>query len=167
MSIIELILNLKQNVIEWSKDVKGLVETSGNIGVVDVSDGKIKIIESLRSSVDEKRDIIKEENNLVASGLGFNIKESGQYPGWKYNPNSILEKVYINSYKNSHNGKEPIVCAIHAGVECGMIFEKLPNLDMISLGPDVKDVHTVNETLYLDSCKSLLNTLFDMIINLD
>ena len=167
LSIIELILNLKQNVIEWSKDVKGLVETSGNIGVVDVSDGKIKIIESLRSSVDEKRDIIKEENNLVASGLGFNIKESGQYPGWKYNPNSILEKVYINSYKNSHIGKEPIVCAIHAGVECGMIFEKLPNLDMISLGPDVKDVHTVNETLYLDSCKSLLNTLFDMIINLD
>ena len=61
----------------------------------------------------------------------------------------------------------PIVCAIHAGVECGMIYEKLPHLDMISLGPDVKDVHTVNEKLYLLSCKTLLKTLLEIINNLD
>ena len=66
-----------------------------------------------------------------------------------------------------HNNEEPIVCAIHAGVECGMIYEKLPYLDMISLGPDVKDVHTVNETLYLKSCKKMLQTLIDMILSLD
>ncbi len=166
-NVIQLVLNLKQNVIEWSRDIKGLVESSGNIGIMRISDGQIKIVESLRSSVDNKKEEIKEYNNSIAQKLGFAITEDGEYPGWKYNPNSTLEKVYVESYKNNHNNDEPIVCAIHAGVECGMIYEKLPHLDMISLGPDVKDVHTVNEVLYLNSCKSLLATLLDMIESLD
>ena len=166
IDVLKLILNLKQDVIEWSKDVSGLVETSGNIGVVNISDGKIKIIESLRSSIDSKKDSVKDYNNEIAKSLGFKISEYGAYPGWKYNKNSKLEKIYIEAYKANHNGNDPIICAIHAGVECGMIFEKLPYLDMISLGPDVEDVHTVNETLYLKSCKTLLNTLLDMIKNL-
>ncbi len=165
--VIKLVLNLKQNVIEWSKDIKGLVESSGNIGIIRISDGQINIVESLRSSVDSKKEEIKEYNNSLAKKLGFAITEDGEYPGWKYNPNSTLEKVYVESYKKSHNNEEPIVCAIHAGVECGMIYEKLSHLDMISLGPDVKDVHTVNEVLYLSSCKSLLATLIDMIESLD
>ncbi len=166
-NIISLIINLKQNVIEYSKDVEGLVETSGNIGIVEVQNGNVLVLESLRSSVDKRKDEIKLENNNLANSLGFSIKEEGEYPGWKYNPNSKLEKIYIESYKKNHNNNEPIVCAIHAGVECGMIYEKLPHLDMISLGPDVKDVHTVNETLYLKSCKLMLKTLLDMIENLD
>lgn len=166
-NIITLILNLKQNVIEYSKDVEGLVESSGNVGIVKVQNGNVLVLESLRSSVDTRKDEIKEENNNLAESIGFSIKEEGAYPGWKYNPNSKLEKVYIDSYKKNHNAEEPIVCAIHAGVECGMIYEKLPHLDMISLGPNVKDVHTVNETLYLDSCKLMLKTLLDMIKNLD
>lgn len=166
-NIITLILNLKQNVIEYSKDVKGLVETSGNVGIVNIKEGQVLVLESLRSSIDKRKEEVKLENNNLAISLGFNIKEEGEYPGWKYNPNSKLEKTYIDAYKKNHNEEEPIVCAIHAGVECGMIYEKLPHLDMISLGPDVKDVHTVNETLYLDSCKLMLKTLLDMIENLD
>ncbi|MBO5476404.1 MAG: beta-Ala-His dipeptidase [Clostridia bacterium] len=166
-NILSLIIGLKQNVIEMSKDIKGLVETSGNIGIVKIEEGKIFIVESLRSSIDSKKEDIKIENNNLANKLGFNITEEGSYPGWKYNPNSMLEKVYIDSYKETHSGEEPIVCAIHAGVECGMIYEKLPHLDMISLGPDVKDVHTVNETLYLESCKKMLETLVYMIDKLD
>jgi dipeptidase D len=165
--IISLILYLKQNVVEYSKDVEGLVETSGNIGIVKIENGKCLILESLRSSIDSKKDEIRKYNNSLACKLGYGILEEGEYPGWKYNPNSKLEKVYIESYKKNHNNELPIVCAIHAGVECGMIYEKLPHLEMISLGPDVKDVHTVNETLYLDSCKRMLNTLLDMIENLD
>lgn len=165
--IIKLILGLKQDVIKWSKDIEGLVETSGNIGIVRIDDGKIKIIESLRSSIDSQKEEIKEKNNQLAKSLGFNIIEEGEYPGWKYNPNSKIEKVYKEAYKRTHDNQEPIVCAIHAGVECGMIYEKLPRLDMISLGPDVKDVHTVNETLYLESCKKMLETLIEIINRLD
>lgn len=166
-NIIDLIINLKQNVIEYSKDIEDLVETSGNIGVVRIEGKNALILESLRSSVDSKKEEVKLENNMLAKNLGFSITEEGAYPGWKYNPNSKLEKIYINAYKKNHKGNMPIVCAIHAGVECGMIYEKLPHLDMISLGPDVKDVHTVNETLYLKSCKTMLKTLFDIIDNLD
>ena len=167
IKFLSLIRNLKQNVIDYSKDIEGLVETSGNIGIVNIQNGKISIVESLRSSVDEKGDEIKEYNNNLASSLEYEIKEEGEYPGWKYNKDSKLEKIYVQAYRKYHDGESPIVCAIHAGVECGMIYEKLPHLDMISLGPDVKDVHTVNEKLYLSSCKRLLNTLFEIINNLD
>ena len=167
LKFLSLIRNLKQNVIEYSKDIEGLVETSGNIGIVNIQNGKISIVESLRSSVDAKRDLIKEYNNNLATSLEYEIKEEGEYPGWKYNKDSKLEKIYVQAYRKYHDGKSPIVCAIHAGVECGMIYEKLPHLDMISLGPDVKDVHTVNEKLYLLSCKKLLKTLLEIINNLD
>ena len=167
LKFLSLIRGLRQNVIEYSKDIEGLVETSGNIGVVNIQKGKISIVESLRSSVDAKRNLVKEYNNNLASSLEYEIKEEGEYPGWKYNKNSKLEKIYIQAYKKYHDGNDPIVCAIHAGVECGMIYEKLPHLDMISLGPDVKDVHTVNEKLYLLSCKTLLKTLLEIINNLD
>lgn len=166
-NVLTLISSLKQNVIEFSKDVEGLVESSGNIGIVRVENGFCSIMESLRSSDDSKRESYKEENNQLALNLGFNVEEEGDYPGWKYNPNSKLRDVYVEAYKKVHDDEEPIVCAIHAGVECGMIYEKLPHLDMISLGPDVKDVHTVNEVLYLDSCKKMLETLIEIINNLD
>ena len=165
--LIRLFLDLKQNVIAMSKDVEGLVETSGNIGITKIQNGKALICEALRSSIDSDKVEVMNYNNSIAEKLGFEILGEGDYPGWKYNPNSKLEKVYINSYKKSHNGEEPIVCAIHAGVECGMIYEKMPHLEMISLGPDVVDVHTVNEKLYIKSCKTLLETLMYMIEELD
>lgn len=165
--LIRLFLDLKQNVIAMSKDVEGLVETSGNIGIAKIQNGKALICEALRSSIDSDKVEVMNYNNNIAEKLGFEILGEGNYPGWKYNPNSKLEKVYINSYKKFHNGEEPIVCAIHAGVECGMIYEKMPHLEMISLGPDVVDVHTVNETLYIKSCKTLLETLMYMIEELD
>ncbi len=161
-----LISNLKQNVIEYSSDIKGLVETSGNIGIAKIENENIFIAESLRSSIDSKKEKIKKYNNKLAKDNGYEVKDEGEYPGWKYNPNSELEKLYVQAYKKYHDGKSPIVCAIHAGVECGMIYEKLPYLDMISLGPDVKDVHTVKEKLYLSSCKTLLKTLIEIIHNL-
>lgn len=161
--ILELIINLKQNVIEYSKDARGLVETSGNVGVVEIVNGKVKIQELIRSSDDNKKEEVKNYNNNIAQKYGYSIYENSDYPGWKYNPNSKIEKTYIESYKEAHNGETPIVCAIHAGVECGMIYKKMPHLDMISIGPDVVDVHTVKETLYLDSCKKFLNTLLKLI----
>lgn len=161
--ILDLIINLKQNVIKYSKDIDGLVETSGNVGVVEIINGKAKIQELIRSSNDNEKDKVKNYNNNLAQKYGYSIYENSDYPGWKYNPNSKIEKAYIESYKEVHNGESPIVCAIHAGVECGMIYKKMPHLDMISIGPDVVDVHTVKEILYLESCKKFLNTLLKLI----
>ena len=161
--ILDLIINLKQNVIEYSKDARGLVETSGNVGVVEIINGKSKIQELIRSSDDNKKEEIRNYNNNLAQKNGYSIYENSDYPGWKYSPNSKIEKAYIESYIEVHNGQTPIVCAIHAGVECGMIYKKMPHLDMISIGPDIVDVHTVKETLYLESCKKFLNTFLKLI----
>lgn len=161
--ILDLIINLKQGVIEYSKDVEDLVETSGNIGIVDVKDGKARITELIRSSDDTKKEQVKENNNEKAKTYGYSIVENSSYPGWKYKPNSKIENKYKEVYKEKHNGEEPNICAIHAGVECGMIYKKMPHLEMISIGPDIENVHTVKETLYLKSCKNFLNTLLELI----
>lgn len=161
--LIDLLINLKQGVIEYSKDKEGLVETSGNIGIVEVLNGRSKITELIRSSDDNKKEDIKNTNNILAQSYGYSVTENSSYPGWKYRPNLKIEKAYIESYKETHNQEEPIVCAIHAGVECGMIYKKMPQLEMISIGPDIVDVHTVKEMLYLDSCKKFLSTIIKMI----
>ncbi len=166
-NIVSLLLNLKQNVIKLSEDKEGLVETSGNVGIVDISNGKCTIKELIRSSIDYERKRIEEININMAKEKGYLIKKESEYPGWKYNPNSRLEKIYIEAYEKTHDGEYPKVEAIHAGVECGMIFEKMPNLELISIGPDIVDVHTVNETLFLDSCRKILKTIFKMIELLD
>lgn len=165
--LLNLILNLKQGVIKLSEDKEGLVETSGNVGIINASQGKIIIKELIRSSVDSERKNIETINSEMAKRNGYTVRKESEYPGWKYNPNSNLEKVYIEAYKLTHEGEIPKVEAIHAGVECGMIFEKMPNLELISIGPDIVDVHTTNETLYLDSCKKILKTLLKMIELLD
>lgn len=164
--ILDLIINLKQNVIEYNEDIKELVETSGNVGIVNISEENAIIKELLRSSDDNKKEKIKNYNNNLAQKYGYSIYENSSYPGWKYNPNSKIEKAYIESYKEVHNGEKPIVCAIHAGVECGMIYKKMPHLDMISIGPDIVNVHTVKETIYLKSCKKFLKTLLKLIKSL-
>ena len=161
--ILDLLMNLQQGVIEYSKDVEDLVESSGNIGIANIQNGKAIITELIRSSDDNKKELIKENNNAIARKYGYTVLENSSYPGWKYSPNSKIEKAYIESYKEGHNGEEPIVCAIHAGVECGMIYKKMPHLEMISIGPDIVNVHTVKETLYLKSCKRFLNTLIELI----
>ena len=165
-NFIQLLLNLKQNVIEYNKDIPGLVETSGNIGIVRLEDGDISITEMIRSSDDEKMNSIKLLNNSIAIKYGYSSFELSSYPGWKFRPNTYIEKAYIEAYKEVHNQEKPNICVIHAGLECGIIYKKMPNLQMISIGPDIENAHTVKETLFLNSCKKYLQTLLKLIENL-
>lgn len=159
---LDMVLNLKQGVITLGEN-NNFVITSGNVGIVSVEDGNIRIGEALRSSIDKEKEYIKSENNKIAQKHGYEISESGEYPGWKYNPESELQEIYKISYMMSHNGEEPQLLPIHAGLECGIFYKKMPNLDMISIGPDLENVHTVNEKLYLKSCQKYLTTLINMI----
>lgn len=158
--IISLIMNLKQNVIYYSNSV----DTSGNIGIVKLENGKLKLLESLRSNINAKLIEVKNNNIALAKDMGFNATTGESYPGWDYDLDSELLKKYVSSYKTTHNGNEPLVTSIHAGLECGLLKNKLSDeIEIISIGPTLEDVHTVDETLYLDSCKNLLNTLYDFI----
>ena len=162
-SIIDLLLKIKQNVIDMSDKMTGFVESSGNIGIVSINENEIIIKESIRSSVEEKKRFYATCNEKIAESLGFKYEEEGDYPGWDINTNSKLQKVYLESYKKIHNGKEPKVLSIHAGLECGVFAEKKPNLDMISIGPNMYDVHTPNERLDVESVEKLSIILSEMI----
>lgn len=159
LEVIELLLNLKQNVITKRE----MVDTSGNVAIVDLKNGNITISESLRSNITNELSLYKDENIELANKLGFIIQVGEEYPGWDYDSNSKLTEMYVKAYQNTHDEKSPIITAIHAGLECGVLKEKLPNVEAISIGPDLENVHTPDETLYLASCKKLLETIVELV----
>jgi dipeptidase D len=139
------------NVSAISLDIKNLVETSSNLGVVKVVDGVISFEVSIRSSLPSKKVYLTEKLELLAQALGAEIEITGDYPGWAFNNNSNIRDVFVKSYKELFN-KEPEITAIHAGLECGLFAEKLgEDIDMISFGPDMSYIHTPDEEVSISS----------------
>ena len=137
-------------IIKMSPEVKGLVQTSSNLGRV-YSEDKIVIFTFLmRSSVNtQNSDTYVKMDRLVRSLGGYAEKES-QYSAWEYKSDSKLRDVMVEAYKTVYN-EEPRVEAIHAGLECGILSGKMPGLDCISFGPDLNDIHTPAERLHIAS----------------
>ena len=141
-----------------------MVETSNNVASVITSDNEINIVTSQRSNVMSN---LENETNTVKAAFelaGAEIKMSDGYPAWKMNPDSKLTKVAVESYKKLF-GKEPIVKGIHAGLECGLFSERYPNLDMVSFGPTLRDVHTPDERLYIPTVQMVWDHLLDILKN--
>ena len=141
-----------------------MVETSNNVASVITSDNEINIVTSQRSNVMSN---LENETNTVKAAFelaGAEVKMSDGYPAWKMNPDSKLTKVAVESYKKLF-GKEPIVKGIHAGLECGLFSERYPNLDMVSFGPTLRDVHTPDERLYIPTVQMVWNHLLDILKN--
>lgn len=153
-------------VISMSMDMPGLVETSTNLASVKMRGrNKIEITTSQRSSVDSAKTDI---SNMVECALalsGAQVKHSNGYPGWKPNLQSPILKIATNVYKNLFK-QEAKVKAIHAGLECGLFLEKYPNLDMISIGPTMRGVHSPDERLYIPSVDKFWKFLTEILINI-
>jgi dipeptidase D len=133
-----------------SMDIKGLVESSNNLGVLTTNDDSILYECAIRSSVKSLKYAILEEIKLLAALTGSTIETTGDYPEWQYNPVSPIRDTFVRVYEKLYN-KEPEIYALHAGVECGLFKEKLPDLDMISFGVNLYDVHTPDEHLSIPS----------------
>lgn len=141
-----------------------MVETSNNVASVATSENEINIITSQRSNVMSN---LENETNTVKAAFelaGAEVKMSDGYPAWKMNPDSKLTKVAVESYKKLF-GKEPIVKGIHAGLECGLFSERYPNLDMVSFGPTLRDVHTPDERLHIPTVQMVWDHLLDILKN--
>ncbi|MCQ2272767.1 MAG: aminoacyl-histidine dipeptidase [Bacteroidales bacterium] len=140
-------------VIAMSQDIKDFVETSTNLASVKIENDKIVITTSQRSSVESrKQDVV---DNVAATFYGTgasDVVSSDGYPGWTPNPDSELLKMLVSAYKTLFK-KEPLVLAIHAGLECGLFSEKYPGLDMISFGPTLRGVHSPDEKLEIKTVK--------------
>jgi dipeptidase D len=142
--LFKAIAEAPNGVIAMSESVEGIVETSTNLAIVNVKDGKIDVASLQRSLVDSDRDKIGEQMKKVFLDNGFNATNEGAYPGWKPNPDSDILKEMKESYKNKY-GKVPEVKVIHAGLECGLLGSTYPNWDMISFGPTIRFPHSPDE----------------------
>ena len=150
------------NGIMRMSDSLPIVETSTNLAIVKSENGEIKVSCLLRSSVDSAKEDLSDMMGAVFSLAGAEVKFSGAYPGWKPNPSSAILQTMKEVYKKLY-GKEPIINAIHAGLECGLLGGVYPDLDMISCGPTLRFPHSPDEQLNIpsvDKCwKFLLATL--------
>lgn len=134
----------------------GFVVSSINMGVVKTADNGIIVTFSPRSSVESLQRLNKSELALIAGRFGFAMQVDSYYPGWRYSPESRIRGVFSDIYKEQ-TGEELKIEAIHAGLECGLFVQKLPDLDVIAVGPNIYDCHTPDESLELSSCERFYN----------
>jgi dipeptidase D len=160
--ILQTISSLPHGVIKMSADIPGLVETSTNIAVIKTLKNSVKIATSQRSSVaSEIQDIADTVSSIFELG-GALIEDTDAYPGWKPNMDSAILKTAKAAYQTLY-GKEPEVKAIHAGLECGVIGERIPGMDMVSMGPTLEGVHSPDEKLYIDTVEKFWNFLLEIL----
>jgi len=148
--VLRAISALPHGVMKFSADIPGLVETSTNLAVVSTTAKSITIETSQRSSVASEILEIGETVRSVFELAGASTESSNGYPGWKPNLDSPVLKLVKDSYRALYN-KEPEIKAIHAGLECGIIGEKYPGMDMVSFGPTMEGVHSPDEKLHIDT----------------
>lgn len=155
---------LPHGVTKMSADIAGLVETSTNVAVITTDRKSVTIATSQRSSVASEILEICQTVAAVLSLGGASVSTSDGYPGWKPNMNSEILKVARTTYKQLY-GRDPLVKAIHAGLECGIIGEKFPGMDMVSFGPTLEGVHSPDEKIYIDSVDKYWNFLLAILKN--
>ncbi|MBI5472852.1 MAG: aminoacyl-histidine dipeptidase [Ignavibacteriae bacterium] len=155
---------LPHGVTKMSADIPGLVETSTNVAVIKTDKKAITMVTSQRSSVaSEIVEIVHTVSSIFELG-GATVTHGDGYPGWKPNLDSEILKVAKATYKQLY-GKEPEVKAIHAGLECGIIGEKMQGMDMISFGPTLEGVHSPDEKIYIDTVEKYWNFLLGILKN--
>jgi len=145
-----------------SADIEGLTESSTNLGVVTTNENDVEYDSAVRSSVFSLREEIVERNKCVTEILGGTFTTNAGYPAWPYRADSKIRDICKEVYSKMY-GKEVEIVAIHAGVECGILEEKLGDLDMISFGPDIIDIHTPNEHMSISSTRRCFEYLLEVL----
>lgn len=149
-------------VFAMSQDMEGLVETSSNLASIHLEGDRVVVTTSQRSSVGSACQHIASVVRAAFELGGAEVLTNEGYPGWKLNPNSEIVKIAKESYVSLF-GKEPLVLAIHAGLECGLFSEKYPNLDMVSFGPTLRGVHSPDERLLIPTVQMVWDHLLDIL----
>ena len=158
-----LLLNFIPNGIQTvSKDIEGLVESSSNLGVVKTSNDTMSFESAVRSSVATLRENINAKTKLLCDTVNASFENTDGYPAWEYAKDSKLEHICVDVYEKL-NGKKPVITAIHAGLECGLLLDKMKGAQAISMGPDMFEVHTPNEHLSISSVKNVYEYLLEVL----
>ena len=159
--VIALLCSLPNGVQTWSRDIPGLVQTSLNLGVAKLGED-MKLTSSVRSSVNQEKNDLLTRLKELADFYEGSYSQMGEYPAWEYKADSKLREIMVSTYEKLY-GTAPEVVAIHAGLECGLLSEKLPGLDCVSIGPQMHDIHTSRERLDIASTKRTWEFLLEVL----
>jgi dipeptidase D len=162
MIIINLIFSIPHGVLSMHPEIEDLVETSNNLAVVNTKKDQTQIICSTRSSTASALEAARDSIQAMAETAKAEIVREKGYPGWKPNLESELLKTLKKVYQNTFN-KEPHVAAVHAGLECGIIGEKFPGMDMISFGPTIKNPHSPDERVHSGTVEKFWKFLINLL----
>lgn len=143
---------LPNGVMAMSSDIEGLVETSLNLGIIKLENSSVSLSISVRSNVDEEKDELINSLKEIADNNNTSYSVRGEYPGWAYKSDSPLREKMVRIYEEMY-GEKPEVQALHAGLECGVFAYKIKDLDCISFGPNMYDIHSTKERMSLSSAE--------------
>ena len=160
--LIFVLTAVPNGIIEMSAEIEGLVETSLNLGILKTEKDVICFNLALRSNKQSALKALEEKLRVFFSLTDCNITTGGHYPPWEFKNNSVLRELYVETYKKILD-KEPTVEAIHAGLECGVFASNINDLDCIAIGPNLFDVHTVNEKMSISSAKRIFTLLLKIL----
>lgn len=160
--IITFLACCPNGVQEMSADIDGLVQTSLNLGILKTEEDNVSAGFCVRSSKESQKQMLTEKVSALSEILGGSVEVFGDYPGWDYKEKSPLRDLLIEVFQNQY-GYEPKIEAIHAGLECGILASKIDGLDSISIGPDLKEVHTPRERMSVSSVKRVWEMLLEVL----
>ena len=164
--LVNVLYACAHGVLAMSREIENFVETSTNLASIKMAPGKaggvIKIATSQRSSVESAKMAAAAKIEATFRLAGARVSHGDGYPGWTPNPDSRVLKVGVEVYKKMY-GKEPIVRAIHAGLECGLIGQKYPQMDMISYGPTLRGVHSPDERIEIKTVEMFWNQTLEIL----
>ncbi len=159
---LQLVNHLPNGIQSMSADIEGLVETSLNLGVLALTGEQLSLRYAVRSSVGTAKEFLKDKITHFVTYMGGTVTCKGDYPAWEYKKDSALREDMVRIYREMY-GKEPVIQAIHAGLECGILAGKLEGLDAVSIGPDMIGVHTTEEKLSISSTKRVWEYILEVI----
>ena len=145
-----LLLCVPNGVQAMSGSLPGLVQTSLNLGILTTGEDAVELHFGVRSSLASQKEMLTERLTVLTRQLGGSVEVFGDYPAWEYRAESPLRELMCEVYREQY-GAEPKIEAIHAGLECGLLCEKLPGLDCISIGPEMLEIHTPRERMSVAS----------------
>lgn len=160
--LIYTILGIHNGVYRMSPDIEGLVETSNNLARVILKEGTLEVACLTRSSVESSKEDLASTIIAVMKLGGLQTKKSGDYPGWQPNRDSAVLEIAKTSYNHLFD-HEPRVVACHAGLECGLLSERYPNVDMVSFGPNIRRAHSPDEYVEIQSVQKFWKWLLDVL----
>ncbi len=162
LRVLKTLFIMPQAVIEMSQDIKGLPQTSLNLGVISTDKEGVHFSNSIRSSITSQKMYVLNRLTAIVENAGGTVSTRGMYPGWAFNKDSAFRAKLAEVFKKQ-TGKEAAITATHGGLECGLLIEKLPGLDCVSIGPDLRDIHSSAEKLNIPSVERLYNLITEFL----